>query len=76
MREYELHATYYSDRKEMREGDPYVMRVVSRLTTYAASAVLRHLGGRPPRLPYTLVAEHEVCIPFAQRNIRSSWFMG
>lgn len=61
LREYELHATYHCDRREVLCGDFYVLRVVARLTTYAAAIVLRHLGRRTPDLPVTLTAEHEVC---------------
>ncbi|GAA53580.1 hypothetical protein CLF_110557, partial [Clonorchis sinensis] len=52
MREYEMHTTYYCDRREIREGDSYVLRVVSRMATYAANQVLRHIGTCTPNLIY------------------------
>ncbi|KER30373.1 hypothetical protein T265_13188, partial [Opisthorchis viverrini] len=52
MREYEMHTTYCCDRREIREGDIYVLRVVSRMTTYAANQVLRHIGICTPNLLY------------------------
>ncbi|GAA50949.1 hypothetical protein CLF_105298, partial [Clonorchis sinensis] len=52
MREYEMHTTYYCDGREIREGDSCVLSVVSRMTTYAANQVLRHIGTCTPNLIY------------------------
>ncbi|GAA53550.1 hypothetical protein CLF_110478 [Clonorchis sinensis] len=52
MREYEMHITYYCDRRKIREGDRYVLPVVSQMTTYAANQVLRHIGTCTPNLIY------------------------
>ncbi|GAA39647.2 hypothetical protein CLF_112953 [Clonorchis sinensis] len=47
-----MHIAYYCDHREIREGDSYVLRVVSRMTTYVANQVLRHIGTRTPNLMY------------------------
>ncbi|GAA53062.1 hypothetical protein CLF_109464 [Clonorchis sinensis] len=47
-----MHTTYYCDRREIREGDSYVLRVVSRMTTYVANQALRHIGTCTPNLIY------------------------
>ncbi|GAA56919.1 hypothetical protein CLF_111829 [Clonorchis sinensis] len=52
MREIEMHTSYHCDRRQILEGNGYVLYVVCRMTTYACSLVLRYLGQRPPRLPY------------------------
>ncbi|GAA56094.1 hypothetical protein CLF_109895, partial [Clonorchis sinensis] len=59
MRQFELHTSYHCDRREILEGDSYVLNVVCRKTTYACSLVLRHLGPRPPSLPYDSVGTNK-----------------
>ncbi|GAA48192.1 hypothetical protein CLF_101296 [Clonorchis sinensis] len=60
MREFEMHTSYHCDRRQILEGDGYVLNVVCRMTMYACCLVLRHLGPRPPRLPYDSVGTNEV----------------
>ncbi|GAA51024.1 hypothetical protein CLF_105452 [Clonorchis sinensis] len=59
MREFEMHTSYHCDRRQILEGDGYVLNVVCRMTTYACSLVLRHLGPRPPR-PYDSVGTNRL----------------
>ncbi|GAA57419.1 hypothetical protein CLF_112695, partial [Clonorchis sinensis] len=59
MREFEMHTSYHCDRRQIPEGDGYVLNVVCRMTTCACSLVLRHLGPRPPRLPYDSVGTNK-----------------
>ncbi|GAA53705.1 hypothetical protein CLF_110828 [Clonorchis sinensis] len=54
-REFEMHTSHHFDRRQILQGDGYVLNVVCRLTTYACSLVLRHLVTRPPRLSYDSV---------------------
>ena len=51
LREFEMHAFYCCDRREVRQCDVYVRHILDRMTTYAATVVHRHLNGRIPRLP-------------------------
>ncbi|GAA51446.1 hypothetical protein CLF_106150 [Clonorchis sinensis] len=55
MREFEMHTSYHCARRQIHEGDGYVLNVVCRMTTYACSLVLRHSRPRPPSLPYDSV---------------------
>ncbi|GAA51363.1 hypothetical protein CLF_105992 [Clonorchis sinensis] len=60
MQEFKMHTSYQCDRRQILEGDGDVLNVVCRMTTYACSLVLRHLGPRPPRLPYDSVGTNKL----------------
>ncbi|GAA53929.1 hypothetical protein CLF_111643 [Clonorchis sinensis] len=60
MREFNMHTSYHCDQRQILEGDNYVLNVVCRMTRYAYSLVLRHLGPRPPRLHYYIVETNKV----------------
>ncbi|GAA50514.1 hypothetical protein CLF_104671 [Clonorchis sinensis] len=60
MREFEMHTSYYCDRRQIIEGDGHVLNVVCRMTMYTCFLVLRHLGPRPPRLPYDSVGTNKL----------------
>ncbi|TGZ69987.1 hypothetical protein CRM22_003423 [Opisthorchis felineus] len=64
MREFEMHTSYHCDRRQILEGDSYVLNVVCRMTTYACSLVLRHLGPRPPRLHYDGIGTNKVRLTY------------
>ncbi|GAA51168.1 hypothetical protein CLF_105670 [Clonorchis sinensis] len=63
MREYEMHTTYYCDRRKIRERDRYVLPVVSQMTTYAANQVLRHIGTCTSNLIYHQTVQFKVRNP-------------
>ncbi|GAA54049.1 hypothetical protein CLF_111999, partial [Clonorchis sinensis] len=71
-------------KRQIIEGDGYVLNVVCQMTTYACSLVLRHLGLRPPRLPYDSVGtnkwDNSQCtgmfyfqVKYRQWALRSTW---
>lgn len=60
LKEFQMQATYYCDRHQVFRGNAYVQRLVSRLTTYAATLVMRNIP-HDIRAVYSYVAEGEVC---------------
>ncbi|GAA57088.1 hypothetical protein CLF_112126, partial [Clonorchis sinensis] len=62
MREFEMHTSYLCDGQEILEGDGYILTGVCRMTAYACSLILRHLGPRSPMLPYDCWHKQDFCL--------------
>ncbi|GAA55403.1 hypothetical protein CLF_107837 [Clonorchis sinensis] len=72
VREIEMHTLYHCDRRQILEGEGYILNVVCRMTTYACSLVLRHLGPRPPRLPCDSVSTNKYMLRRVHGRVLSS----
>ncbi|GAA52069.1 hypothetical protein CLF_107288 [Clonorchis sinensis] len=70
MRKVEMHTSYHSDKRQILDGDGYVLNVVCQVTTYACSLVFRHLETRPLRLPYDSVGTNKNCTSHLKRDVR------
>jgi hypothetical protein len=52
LKEWEMHASFQCDRRELFNVDAYVQDVLHRMTTYASRLVMNHLKGHTVSLSY------------------------